>query len=180
MIRHLIRKFSKFVSRTDDSGVALIELAIMMPLLLVIVFGVIDFSQVIFSDSMMSGLSRQGSDLASRGTTLPLTVFALETQGASMNIASQGKIIVTAVADNAGGQPQIVDQAESATGIAANSQVGTGIGNPAVMPAGASTTLSAGQTIYVTEVFYAYTPMTPVGTFLKKSLAYTLYQSAYF
>jgi len=54
------------------------------------------------------------------------------------------------------------------------------IGNPATMPSGASTALNAGQTLYVTEVFYSYTPMTPIGALLKTSLASTLYGVAYF
>ena len=48
------------------------------------------------------------------------------------------------------------------------------------MPSGATNVLDQGQTLYVTEVFYSYTPMTPIGSFLKTSLASTLYDVAYF
>lgn len=172
---------SQWSKRLEDGrGEALVELAICVTLLLTLVFGVIDFSQMIFDKQVMSGLTRQGSDLASRGTSLTDTVSALGVQGASLNLGTQGRIIITAVANNANGNPRIIDQAESATGIRVTSAVGSGVGNPASMPASANTVLNAGQTLYVTEVFYSYHPMTPIGNFLNISLASTLYDAAYF
>jgi Flp pilus assembly protein TadG len=164
----------------DERGAALIELALCLPVALVLVFGVIEFSQIIFDEQIMSGLSRQGSDLSSRGTTLATTVSALGAQGGSLNMGTQGAIIITEVANNSSGAPQIVDQAESATGISVTSNIGSGAGNPATVPANAITLLNDGETLFVTEVFYSYTPMTPVGSFLKMNLTSTLYDVAYF
>jgi Flp pilus assembly protein TadG len=164
----------------DEQGGAIIELALCLPILLTLLFGLIDFSQIILDDQMMTGISRQGSDLASRGTTLTDTVSALVTQGASLKIGTQGRIIVTEVANNTSHKPIIVDQVQSSTGIAAVSAVGSGTGNAASVPSSATTVLNAGQTLYVTEVFYSYKPMTPIGGFLKHSIASTMYQAAYF
>jgi len=180
MIKRLTEGLARAKRLEDERGAALIELAICLPLLLILVFGLIDFSQIIFDNQVMSGLSRQGSDLASRGTTLTNTVSALVIQGASLNIGMQGRIIVTEVANDVNGNPQIVDQVESPTGISVTSAVGSGIGNRASMPSSASTVLNAGQTLYVTEVFYSYIPMTPIGGLLKTSLISTLYDVAYF
>ena len=182
MIKRLIRGLAWAKRLEDERGAALVELALCLFMLLVLVFGIIDFSQIIYDHQQMSGLSRQGSDLASRAAddTLQETVAALVVQGAPMNIGTNGRIILTEVANNSSGSPIIVNQAESTTGIAATSAVGTGIGNPATMPAAATTALNAGQTLFVTEVFYSYSPMTPLGNFLKTSLASTLYESAYF
>jgi Flp pilus assembly protein TadG len=144
------------------------------------VFGLIDFSQIIFDEQMMSGLCRQGSNLASRGTSLTDTVSALGIQGASLNISAKGRIIVTVVKNDASGKARIKGQAESPTGIVVTSAVGSGEGNLASMPSSANTVLNAGQTIYVTEVFYSYTPMTPIGGFLKTFRGSTLHQTAYF
>jgi Flp pilus assembly protein TadG len=167
----------------DERGAALVELAICVPLLLIMVFGLIDFSQMIFDNQRMSGISRQGSDLASRDAFgsegLPPIVSALVTQGAAMNIGTQGRIILTEVGGT-GTQPTILAQSESLTGITVTSAVGSGVGNPATVPANAVTVLNAGQRLFVTEVFYSYTPMTPVGGLLKTNLASTLYDVAYF
>lgn len=164
----------------DERGAALVELTLCVSSLLIMVFGLIDFSQIIFDEQVMSGLCRQGSSLASRGTSLTDTVSALGIQGASLNISAKGRIIVTTVADDPNGNARIVAQAESPTGISVTSAVGSGIGKLASMPSSANTVLNAGQTLYVTEVFYSYTPMTPIGGFLKTSLGATLHQTAYF
>jgi Flp pilus assembly protein TadG len=185
MIKRLIKGFAWAKRLKDERGNALVELAACLPMLLVLVFGLIDFSQMIFDKQAMSGISRQGSNIASRTyrgdtTSLQTTVAGLVTQGASLNIATNGRIIVTVVANNVSGNPQIIDQAISPTGISASSAVGSGIGNPATVPSNATPVLSAGQTLYVTEVFYTYSPLTPVGNFIKKSLASTMYEVAYF
>ena len=164
----------------DERGAALVELALCVPMLLVLVFGLIDFSQMIFDCQVMTGLSRQGCNLASRGTSLVDTASALVSQGASLNIGTKGRIIVTSVADDTNGVPRIVDQAESTTGISVTSRIGSGNGNAASMPASANTVLKAGQTLYIVEIFCTYNPMTPIGGFLKTSLNSTLYDAAYF
>jgi Flp pilus assembly protein TadG len=180
MIKRLSEGLAPAKRPQSERGDALIELALCLPVLLLMAFGVIDFSQMILDQQVMTGLSRQGSDLASRGTTLTATVSALGVQGASLNFGTQGRIIVTEVANDVHGNPEIVGQAESSTGISVTSAVGSGVGNPASVPPSAVTVLNAGQTLYVTEVFYAYSPMTPIGGFLKTSLASTMYVAAYF
>lgn len=180
MIKQLIDGLAWAKRLEDERGAALVELAFCLPLILVLVFGLIDFSQIILDNEKMSGISRQGSDLISRGTTMAVTLTALNTQGASMNIGTQGMIILTEVVNDSNGNPEIEFQQGASTGIPVASKVGTGVGNPAIVPSNASTVLSAGQTLYITEVFYSYKPMTPIGGFLKTSLASNLYEVAYF
>jgi len=179
MIKRLFKGFAWAKRLEDERGEVLVELAMCATLLIILAFGTIEFSQMLLVHQTMAGLTRQGSSLASRGTTLPDTMSALVAQGASLNIATNGRIFVTEVAD-INNAPQIINQVESPSGIAAASAVGTGIGNPATMPSSARSILQAGQAIYVTEVFYTYSPMTPVGSFLNKSLASTFYEAAYF
>jgi Flp pilus assembly protein TadG len=180
MIARFIEGLVRAKPLDEERGSALVELALCVPMLLILVFGLIDFSQVIFEYQVMTGLSRQGCNLASRGTTLVDTASALVIQGASLNIGTKGKIFVTAVAADASGVPRIVDQATSTTGISVTSRIGSGNGTVASMPAAANTVLKAGQTLYIVEIFCTYKPMTPIGGLLKTSLNSTLYDSAYF
>jgi Flp pilus assembly protein TadG len=192
MIKRLIEGLSWARRLEDERGSALIELAFCLPILIVLVMGLIDFSQMIYIKQAMSGISRQGSNLANRTYTgptgsMPLStiVSGLVTQGASLNIGTNGRIILSVVRD-VSSSPQILDQYESPTGISVTSKVGTYVSgttsNPATVPSQATPVLTTKQdeTIYVTEVFYSYTPITPVGKFLKKSLASTFYEVAYF
>ena len=188
MIKRIVGRMSRARQLRDEQGAVLVELALCMTVLLLLVFGVIDFSLIIFDRQEMSGITRQGSDLASRGgepdpgggaDPLQQIVSALVIQGQSLNIGTTGRIFLTAVAD-VNGKPQIIDQAESPTGISVSSAIGSGVGKAATMPASATPVLEAGETVYVTEVFYAYKPVTPIGTFLKLSLASNLYETAFF
>lgn len=164
----------------DERGQALLEFVFCFLVLLVLAFGLIDFSRAIHAEQVMSGLTRQGSNLASRGTSLQETVSALVTQGASFDVGSEGKIIVTSVADGANGVPEITGQAESTGGLSATSKIGTGVGQAAYLPSTASPVLQNGQTLYVTEVFYSFHTVTPIGNLLKLTLPPTLYAAAYF
>ena len=194
MIKRLTEGLTWTKRLEDEQGAAFIELAVCLPFMFILLFGVIDVSQMIFDNQMLSALSRQGSDLASRGWPLTDTktdigvVTALGTQGAPLNIGTRGRIIITEVADakDSSGNlinndPYVVAQAQSPTGINATSVTASWVSNPAkYLPTNAKTVLNAGQTLYVTEVFYSYVPMTPLGGFLKKNWASTLYDAAYF
>jgi len=163
-----------------EHGQAMLEFILCVFMLFVMVFALIDISRVIQDKQVMSGLSRQGSNLASRGTSLQYTVSALVTQGAALDVGTRGRIIVTSVAEGASGTPEITGQAESTGGIPVTSMIGTGVGQPANVPAAANPILQKGQTIYVTEVFYSYQTVTPIGNLLKLALPSTLYEAAIF
>ena len=179
MIKRLVKGLRWTKRFKNERGGALVELVVCVPVMLILIFGLVDFSQMIYIKQVMSGMTRQGSDLASRGTSLTAAVSALSAQGASLNIGTQGRIFVTAVAD-VKGAPEVMDQVESASGISTNSEVGSTIGKAATMPLSANTALNAGQTLYVTEVFYSYTPMTPIGSLLQKSFGTQMYDAATF
>jgi Flp pilus assembly protein TadG len=164
-------------ARRRQSGQALVEFAAIVIMLFIFVFALIDISRAIYQEQLMTGLSREGSNLASRGTQLSDAANAVVTES-PIDLQNNGKVIVTKVM-NQGGAYKITGQASSGA-LGATSKVGTGVGSTATLPASAQSMISANQTIYVTEVFYTYQAITPIGQFMAINLPDTLYDAAYF
>jgi len=164
--------------KADESGQALTEFALILPTLLVLAFAMIDFGRALSDMQVMSGLTRQGSNLASRGTSLSASAAAVIAGDAPLNLNSNGEVIVTSVS-LVNSVNTITGQA-SQGGISCSSKIGQGTGNPAAVPPGVAAMLQSGQTVYVTEVFYTYQPITPVGKLLNIVMPSTLYEAAYF
>ncbi len=161
-----------------ESGQAALEFALIATLMLVLFCMVVDFCRAVHDEQLMAGLSRQGSNLASRGATLSDSAAAVTGGSPSLDLRDEGEVIITTVT-NLNQVYTITDQF-SQGGISKSSRVGTGVGNTASVPASAAAMLKPGQTIYITEVFYSYQPVTPIQNLLKLVLPSTLYESAYF
>jgi Flp pilus assembly protein TadG len=161
-----------------EPGQAAVEFALLASLMLVLLCMAVDFCRAIHSEQLMAGLSRQGSNLASRGTTLSDSAAAVIGGSASLDLSTKGEVIITSVT-NINRAYKITDQF-SQGGISKNSKVGKGVGNTASVPASATAMLQPGQTIYITEIFYSYQPITPIQNLVKILLPSTLYEAAYF
>jgi hypothetical protein len=124
-------------------------------------------------------LTRQGSSMASRDTTLSAAANAL-VQGSALNLAQSGEIIITSVAriNNA---DQITGQASQGA-LSNASKIGMGVGSNASVPAAVDDIFNnnSGQTVYITEVYYSFNSITPIGTLLNFVLPSIFYQVAYF
>jgi Flp pilus assembly protein TadG len=171
------RSFSSKIAG-DQSGQAMLEFAIIASLVIVLVFAVIDFGRAFNQLQELVGLTRQGSNLASRGTSLTDSATAVVAGDAPLNLNTSGEVIMTSVSNNASGN--IITGQVSKGGLTMTSRVGTGVGATATLPAAAVAMLQPGQTIYITEVFYTYQSITPISALLNIVMPSTLYQVAYF
>ena len=161
-----------------ESGQGAVEFALAVPIVLVVLFALVDFGRVFDNMQVMIGLSRQGSNLASRGTTLLASAAAVIAGEGPLDLGKNGEVIITSVAV-VNGKNTITGQV-SQGGISRTSQVGSGVGNNATVPAASATLLLNGQTVYITEVFYTFRPITPIGQFVKMVMPSTLSVVAYF
>jgi Flp pilus assembly protein TadG len=172
----------------DRSGQALIEFMFVGFILLFMLFGMIDFCRAISTRQVMINLSREGSNLAARGSgstpdaAISNAIAAVIAGANPLNINTKGRVIITAVQNN-GTAFHIANQISKGAPISAVSKVGTGVGNPATMPKLATDPTAIpqpNQTAYVTEVFYNFQSATPIGKLLNFTLPPQLYDAAYF
>ena len=167
----------KWRSHAKSRGQALIEMTFVTVMLLVLMFGLIDYGRAIMTRQIIINLSREAANLASRGTTLTNALTAVAGSAQPLNINGNGYVILTVVTKNDAGQPIIVDQ-QAIGGTPATSRIGSGKGNLATLPdAGLP---AAHQSLFAAEVFYRYTPITPVGRLLGIGSISQLYDAAYF
>ena len=159
--------------RRAERGQALIEFTVALPLLLVLVFGVMDFGHLVQQRMILTNVSREGGSIASRQDPLdPNLLSVLVSTGQPLALdGADGRIIVTRL--------------KAGTSIAAptptlDTQVQTG-SLPMVSSINLKT-LNAGLTpnlyqhlvfnaanntaditqVTVVEVFYKYHPVTPL------------------
>ncbi len=161
----------------DEAGQALLEFALCASVLLIILFGLIDVSRVLFVDEVVVNLTGEGCALASRGTTLPDTATAVMAASSPLDFAGHGRVIVSSVYNN-NNVLQLTGQS-ALGGLAASSRIGSAIGSTVTLPANA--TPQTGQTVFTTEVFYTYHSITPVGSFLNATIVPSqLYDIGYY
>ena len=191
--RHLVRR---------ESGQSMIEFAIVLPLLLVIVLGVIEVSYALFDQHVITKLTREGSNLISRDTTLGDAANILSRMSTRpVNFSTNSKVIFSVIMNvpttgtsnyntpilyqrysyGAGsGSSRLSSSGGSYgpgpeyTAINPNNDAGLRINN---LPA--SVVVPLGGMVYVTEIFTTHTLITPFDRF-GVTVPSALYSIAYF
>lgn len=178
--RHILRP------PLSQKGVAALEMALVLPLLLVVVFGLFELSLGLLANNVITGMSREGANLYSRTGTLPADIMSSLAQTASqVNMVDNGIIYMTKIQE-VDGNPQVVEQFRwdgSALGSPPNSQVWLcdgssswsggdcnmgGVLDDAGRTATLNMALNAGEEVVSVEVFYIYSPA--FDFFLKRDL----------
>jgi Flp pilus assembly protein TadG len=188
------QKAKRTVSRIfwrSKSGQALIEFTGVIVLLLLLIFGAIDFCRAIYLRQVLVNLSRETANLEARGTGTTTQEIMTNALNAAIQEAlplaldsSNGMVIVTAVTNNFGSGKKgstagfVISQQYTAGTLGASSAIGTGNNNPAWLPV--TSILPSNRTVYVAEVYYHFTPITPVGKFINAALPKQFYDVAYF
>ena len=185
-------------NRRRESGQALCEFALTLPILMALVLGVIEFGYALFQIQLVTSVAREGSNLIARQVTINDAEAALQMASGLVRFDANSTLIFSVVRLGVGGTHNanvpIIVQRHSIGHFAASSVLGDPPqgayeGSPdynalypeddesirvsGLLPNGL--TLMPGESVYVTEVFTQRTSIVP---FLP--LPATLRASAYF
>jgi Flp pilus assembly protein TadG len=162
--------------RRGNSGVAAVELALVLPLMLIIFLAIIDFARIFDARFVITNLAREGGSLASRNLQSTVLIITLLQKGAEpLDLKTSGKIYISQIsagATKANPNPVIAPPTTAGALSAASSIQATSptlglsatMYNHLVFNTTNSTADISGVT--VVEVFYKYTPITPLSNFI--------------
>ncbi len=184
------RALNKTKLFANGSGQAAAELAMAMLIIVPLLCATIDFGRAFYELQVISELSRQGSSLALRGegTTSCDTLCTAGTDliagSSGLNLSANGTVIISSLSQPSittgvgpsGTGYKINEQWISSGGLGKASKIGTAGATNRSIPGAPG--LEDGQFMYVTEIFYSFTPITPLGRSV--GMPTTLYDIAYF
>ena len=186
-----------------ENGQSLIEAGIVLPLVLLIVLGTVEVGDALLDAHSVTSLSREGSNLISRGTTLEDAAVAMQTMGSDpVDFGNGSKVIFSVIKRGGttgtsnynrlilyqryefGSSPDTSRLSTQGAGsfgggpdyVAVNSDDDTSLQITNVSP---TLVTAPGGLIYVTEVFSSHTLITPLNTF-GVTVPDRLYSIAYF
>lgn len=143
-----------------NRGAAFVELAIVLPLLVLLALGVFDYSRGIHAKNVITNMSREGANLAARSKysddkTAIMNAIAYTAQPLDMN--TNGMIYITVVKGEQEGEsvvPRIESQARWQNRTSPPSRIGSTVGGTAQNLG--SLEIKNGETVNVVEVYYRY------------------------
>ena len=158
-----------------ERGQDVAEMAMVLPFLLVVVLGVVEFGTMFGAQHTLTSLGREGANIAARGASLDtVTALMLET-GQEIGLATQGGV-VSSLVQVIDGEPVVMEQVAS-EGHEGRSRLGavadTAVGLDRVRG-------DEGASFYVVELFYAHEEQTPLRNLLGGGVPDTLYSRAIF
>jgi hypothetical protein len=160
---------------SDARGQAVAEFALVVPLILFLFLGMVEIGNAMAVSHTLSKLTREGANIASRGTSLDTVLTVVAANGDEIRLGRRGGSVVTRVEMRVDG-PLILDQV-STPGFEDHSRMGTIGQSPVAL---ASIGLERGSTHYVVEIFYYYRPVTPFARLFESALKDPIYERAVF
>jgi hypothetical protein len=143
--------------------------------MLFLFLGMIEIGNALAVSHTLSRLSREGANIASRGTNLDTVLTVVATNGVDIRLGQRGGSVVSRIGVSADGL-EILDQVAS-PGFVDSSRLGAIGSNPVSF---ASYGLESGNTHYVVEIFYRYQPITPFARLFESALPDPIYERAVF
>lgn len=159
----------------EDAGQGILEFALVLPIMLTILLGMVEFANTYDRVHGMAGISREGANIASRGTALSEVLSVVLADGQTINMQTRGGAVVSRVVIREG-SPTVEAQVASDGFTSASRLLSGGRATEEIAQAG----YAEGSTLYVVETFLTYEPITPLSRLLKSAGPDELYQRAVF
>ena len=139
----------------NHKGTSVLEFALLLPLLLLLLIGMVDLCVLLDSELRLTHLSREAANVFSRGAGFEETITALTNAAGSLQLdGPDGKVILTKISLDKKGNAVITAQ-HSVGGLNRSSIVGTlpeGAGStPAIIPNGRK--IPRNMSLVVVELF---------------------------
>jgi Flp pilus assembly protein TadG len=159
----------------SDSGQGIVEFALALPVILIILLGMVEFSNAYDRVHGLAGLSREGANIAARGTALSEVLTTVMANGETLNMPANGGAIVSRLVVKQG-QPTVMAQIAT-DGYEQKSQLADDeVAAEWIAMAG----FAEGSTHYSVEVFLIYEPITPLAGLYNVVAPSVLYERAVF
>jgi TadE-like protein len=181
---------ARHASLADSSGQSMMEFALVLPLMLLVVLGLIELGHGVFDKHVITKLSREGANLISRNATLQdarQALVTMSTRPVNFNDGTSRLILSVLRRGNTAGTANnnqlflyqrheygtapgtsIIRIAGSGSfGGAPDYQAANADNNPGLRLVGAPAGLASvpGSMIYVAEIFSTHIAITPLGNF---------------
>jgi hypothetical protein len=166
---------SRSTNRLGDAGTATVETAIAGGILLVLALGIVEFGSAYSAAHTLSGLSREGANLAARGTSLAESVAITIENGSDVGLAARGGAIASRIVVEDGSI--VIDEQVASGGYTGQSRVAD---SGEEVPEAGAWGLNEGQIVYVMEVFYDYAAVTPFAVLTGVVVPEELYERGIF
>jgi hypothetical protein len=187
----------------DARGQSVVEFALVLPLLLTVVLGVVEVSYALLDQHVVTKLTREGSNLISRDTSLADAAVSMKNMGGGpVDFSTRSKIIFSVIRRGAttgtanynkdilyqryeygaiGGSSALSTRGSGSFGPAPEYQANNADGdaNLQVTNLPSSIVLTTGGMLYITEIFTTHELITPFDKF-GVTMPKTLYSIAYF
>lgn len=167
-----------FASRGSRKGQAIVETVLIVPMLLLLLLGLIESGNALSVKHKMAVLSREGANIASRGTSLAETLNVLVDSGDEIQLREKGGIVVTRITV-IDGNP-VVDSRVGSPGFEATSRLWNPGAEDLVVALLQSINLVEGQVFHAVEIIFNYESLTPVGELLPEEWTDEVYERAIF
>ena len=152
------------------------EFALLVPVLLLLLCGVIEVGRLLETSHIMSALTREGANLASRGATMQEALDMTRSNQSASGLGNVGGAVISRILVDTAGVPHVEEQLSTsgyseATLVALSDSVAT---------AYTESGLRDGYRYFVVELFIPYDPITPLSNFMADFVPETLYDRSLF